>query len=104
MCARRATASESMQAELSHDDKALADDMGKFFDDPLGFVLYAYDWANDKSIQVCKLVEPWNLLYGDGYGPDAWACEYLQELGERVRANDFDGHTPVPPIRMATAS
>jgi hypothetical protein len=93
-----------MQAELSRDDKMLADDMGRFFDDPLGFVLYAYDWANDKSIQVCKLASPWNLLYGEGYGPDAWACEYLHELGLKVRANDFDGHTPVPPIRMATAS
>lgn len=93
-----------MKAELSADDLALVEDMARFYDDPLGFVLYAYDWANDKSIQVCKLVSPWDLIYGEGYGPDAWACEYLDELGKKVRANAFNGHTPVPPIRMARAS
>lgn len=78
--------------------------MGRFFADPLGFVMYAYDWANDKSIQVCKLVSPWNLIYGEGYGPDAWACEYLYNLGLKIQANAFDGHTPVKPIRIARAS
>lgn len=89
---------------MDRDDELLTEDMGRFFDDPLGFVLYAYDWEHDTSIQVCKLAEPWSLLYGEGWGPDAWACEFLHELGEKVKANDFDGHTPVPPIRMATTS
>lgn len=91
-------------SERVTDDDLLAEDMARFYDDPLGFVLYAYDWENDKSIQVCRLVEPWSLLYGEGFGPDAWACEYLHDLGLKVRANGFDGHTPVPPIRKATAS
>src|SRR5712675_1367325 len=86
------------------DDDALALYMARFFADPLGFLLFAYDWENDKSIQVVKLVEPWSLIYGEGYGPDAWACEYLYKLGEMVRANAFDGHTPVAPIRIARAS
>src|SRR5690606_29612275 len=78
--------------------------MGRFFDDPLGFVLYAYDWDNDPALQVVKLPEPWNLVYGSTYGPDTWACEFLDAIGEQVRANGFDGTTPVKAIRKATSS
>lgn len=93
-----------MKLDISADDQMLAEDMGRFYADPLGFVLYAYDWENDKSIQVCKLASPWNLIYGDQWGPDAWACEVLDDIAKKVRANAFDGLHPVDPIRMAVAS
>lgn len=72
------------------DDLTLADEVAQFYADPLGFVLWAYDWG-----------------YGDlaGFdGPDEWQREYLLELGREVSKRGFDGVTPVDPIRMATAS
>jgi len=82
----------------------LAQDMGRFFDDPLGFVMYAYDWDNDPALRVVKLESPWDLVYGTEYGPDAWACEALEAIGEQVRANGFDGTRPVKAIREAIGS
>lgn len=91
-------------------EEILHDAIAEFYADPLGFVMYAYDWMHDKSIQIVELQEPYlskyRAIYGDElkYGPDVWACEYLDELGEQVKANDFDGQTPVDPIREAVSS
>src|SRR5690242_15440987 len=78
--------------------------MARFYADPLGFVMYAYAWDTDPSLQVAKLQEPWNLVYDSEFGPDAWACELLDEIGAKVRANAFDGAHAVPAIREAIAS
>lgn len=78
--------------------------MGKFFDDPLGFVMYAYDWDNDPSLRVVELPHPWSLIYDSQYGPDAWACEFLSDIGDQVRNRGFDGTKAVDAIRMSTAS
>lgn len=85
-------------------DLMLAEDMARFYDDPLGFVMYAYAWGSDPALQVVKLESPWDLVYDSEYGPDAWACEYLESIGEQVRDRGFDGSTPVMPIREATSS
>lgn len=82
----------------------LAQDMGRFYDDPLGFVLYAFPWNTDKTLQLVKLPEPWAMLYGCEYGPDEWACEFLEDIGRQVKARGFDGQTPVAPIQYAVAS
>lgn len=82
----------------------LIDDMVGFVDDPLGFVMYAYPWDTDPSIQVVKLSEPWASMYGLEYGPDDWACEFLEELSQKIKENNFNGFNPVDPIREAVAS
>lgn len=82
----------------------LAEDMAKYYADPLGFVLYAYDWDNDPTLQIVELPSPWCLVYGSKYGPDEWACEFLDEIGQLVRERGFDGVNAVDAIRMATAS
>lgn len=87
-----------------HPDALLAEDMARFYDDPLGFVLYAYEWGEDPALRVARLGSPWDLVYDMEYGPDEWACEFLDELGQQVRARGFDGQTAVPAIRMATSS
>lgn len=89
---------------MSETDNDLADYIGGFFDNPLGFVLAAYDWDRDPALRVCQLPEPWNLVYGSEYGPDAWACEVLDEIGRQVREHGFDGIHAVEAIRMAIAS
>lgn len=68
----------------------LQEDMGHFFYDPLGFVMYAFEW--DK--------EPLSHFEG----PDAWQVELLQDIAAQVRANDFNGHDPVSPVREAVTS
>lgn len=90
-----------MSAEL---DKALATDLAGFYADPLGFVMYAFPWDSDPSIQLVKLQSPWKERYGSEFGPDAWACEFLDEVGRDVEGRGFDGVHPVAPIQYAVSS
>ena len=71
-------------------DVELADDMVGLWDDPLGFVKYAFAWGEGDL---------------DGFdGPDEWQSEVLREIGGEVRARNFNGVDPVEPVREATAS
>lgn len=58
--------------------------------DPLGWVLDAYPWGTGEL--------------ADSDGPDANQREFLISLGDEVRARNFDGSTPVMPVRMAETS
>ena len=78
--------------------------MGRFFDDPLGFVMYAFPWDADPALRVVKLQPPWDLVYGCEYGPDAWACELLEDVGRDVRSRGFDGVHAVAPMQYAVSS
>jgi hypothetical protein len=72
-------------------EDALHDEVAKYYDDPLGFVLFAYPWT-----------EPGLLEHHPG--PDTWQREFLIWIGEQVKARSFDGHTAVSPIRAAVSS
>ena len=85
-------------------DTALARDLARFYADPLGFVMYAYPWDTDPSLQLVRLSEPWSFVYGCEFGPDAWACQLLDDLGAEVRARAFDGVHAVAPIQFAISS
>lgn len=83
----------------------LSQDMALCYDDPLRFVLYAFPWGSMPEMSIVKLPEKWAKKYPNcEYGPDVWACEILDEIGEEVRARKFDGKHAVEPIRHATAS
>lgn len=75
-----------------HDDVdvMLADDVSRFYADPLGFVMYAFDWGRGE-------------LRGFD-GPDQWQIDLLTDLGNAVKDRKFNGVTPVDPIRMAVSS
>lgn len=85
-------------------DGELARDLAQFYADPLGFVMYAYPWDSDKSLQLVKLAEPWAGRFGCEFGPDAWACQLLEDLGREVAARQFDGVRAVAPIQFAVSS
>lgn len=68
----------------------LTEDMGRFFDDPLGFVEYAFTWGQG---EIADLV-----------GPRPWQAAFLKDVGCQVSDRGFDGKTPVAPILMSTAS
>jgi hypothetical protein len=82
----------------------MADDLGRFYADPLGYVLYIFPWDTDKSIQQVKLPAKYRDRFNCEHGPDLWACEFLEDLGAEVRKRGFDGGAAVAPIRFSTAS
>src|SRR5689334_4023606 len=63
----------------------------RFKFDPLGFVMYEWPWAKPGPLETFA-------------GPDALQRQFLIDLGRHVKARNFDGHTPVSPVRMAIAS
>jgi hypothetical protein len=65
----------------------LIDDVAGFFDDPLGFVRYAYPWGEDGTLK-------------DEAGPDEWQTRVLNRIGAAVRC----GATVQEAIRVAIAS
>ena len=82
-------------AEAKTVDEQIMDAMSMFYDDPLGHVLFSYPWEDDEDIRVVPLLEPWRSRYESEYGPDGWACEFFEKLGEDIRARDFDGKNKV---------
>jgi len=112
----------------------LADAISEFYADPLGYVLFAFPWDSDPALQVVDwesediFVDPdtgmmydlkpnsidtitykeWMTEYRERfncrYGPDKWACEFLDELGEEVKLRGFRGGKAVRPIQCATSS
>lgn len=63
-------------------DRMIAEDMGGFYADPLGFVRYTYDWGQGD-------LSNWD-------GPDKWQTEFLTTLGLAIETR-----TPGDVIRMA---
>lgn len=91
-------------AAISQVDLDLADEVSRFYADPLGFVMFAYEWDRDPTLQVVELQAPWSLVYDSKYGPDVWACEALERIGAEVHKHGFDGVHAVDAIREAIVS
>lgn len=91
------SSSQSFEAELT-------ESIAQFYADPLGYVMFNFPWDSEPSIQMVELDEPYRSRYGLKYGPDRWACEFLEDFGKEIRERKFDGKNAVPPIRFSTAS
>lgn len=65
----------------------LHEEVARYYDDPLGFVLSMYDWP----------------VHGEP-GPDTWQAEVLTEIGKEVAARGFEGVGNVLPIREAISA
>jgi hypothetical protein len=85
-------------------DRKLSQLIDQFYDDPLGYVMFIFPWASDPSIQNVPLVEPYRSRYNCEYGPDKWACEFLEQLGNEIKERKFNGRDAVSPVRFSTAS
>ncbi|WP_279175092.1 terminase [Parasutterella excrementihominis] len=81
------------------------EELARCYADPLRFVLWAFPWGETPETSVVRLKEPWSKKYPNfTYGPDAWACQLLDDIGKDVRARGFDGAHAVEPLRYAVAS
>ena len=86
-------------------DQMLAEAIGKFRYDPLGYVLFCFPWDTDKDLQVVPLPAKYKKRFPNAvWGPDLWACEFLDRWGEEMKRRAFDGKTAVAPIQFSTAS
>lgn len=94
-----------MQADAEHPDVQLAEEIARFYADPLGFVIFGYPWDTDPALQLVELRGEWAERFPNcKYGPDEWACELLDDIGRQVKENGFDGFNAVKAIREAIAS
>lgn len=89
--------------KLSNDEQ-LAEDLAHFYDDPLGYVMYVFPWSTDETIQLVKLDKKYEDRFSCEWGPDRWACEFLDDLAYEIRQRHFDGTRSVESIRFSTAS
>lgn len=71
---------------------SLEDEIAQFYDDPLGFVLYAFPWSETGT------------LLEEAEGPRRWQWEFLEQWGEEIKKRGFDGITPCEPIQFSFAS
>ncbi|HZX69757.1 MAG TPA: hypothetical protein VFE77_02980 [Rhodanobacter sp.] len=85
-------------------DQELADTIAGFYEDPLGYVMFMFPWDTEKSIQMVELQEPYKSRYNCKYGPDLWACKFLDDWGAKIKERGFDGEHAVEPIQFATTS
>lgn len=85
-------------------DKELAEDIASLYASPLGYVMFVFPWDTDPSIQQVELQSPYKERFGCRWGPDQWACEFLDDLGDEIKKRGFDGRTTVDPIKFSTAS
>lgn len=98
------TSSTSTAARPFDADAALASTMGYLYDKPLEFVLFSFEWGSEPAMRVVQLPPKYRLGFDCDFGPEAWACEFLEQVGDEVRLRGFDGVHAVEPIQMATAS
>lgn len=69
----------------------LADDIKGFYADPLSFVKYVFPWGKPGLLEHHS-------------GPDQWQEDFLKRLAIEVQKRNFDGMSPVAPIRMLVSS
>jgi len=85
-------------------DTKLADALSEYYSDPLGYVMFNFPWDTYQPIQLVELTEEYQDRFGCKWGPDKWACDFLDEWGKDIRASKFNGHTAVDPLQYATVS
>lgn len=77
------SAAASVSLSQPDPDAILADEIARFEFDPLGYVLFVFDWGHGD-------------LAGED-GPDEWQADMLRDIGEAMRTSETS-------VRMAVAS
>lgn len=82
---------DDILAELERRREPIPIDPVHFKEDPFGFTLRDFRWGLSGVLERFE-------------GPDKWQREFLEELGEQVKARKFDGYNPVDPIKMTRSA
>lgn len=82
----------ALAQKISKIDAEIAADCSLFYDDPLGWVMWAFPWG-----EVGTDLEGFD-------GPDVWQIDLLEEWGRQIKDRAFDGVNPVDPIQFGIAS
>ena len=86
-------------------DHQLDELLAECYADPLKYVLSMFPWDTDTSIQLVKLPAVYKSRFPNAeYGPDLWACQFLDALGADIKDRAFDGRHAVEPIQCAVKS
>lgn len=113
-------------------EKELQIEVAYCYANPLRHVMLVYPWMTNPAIQLVDwedeetFVDPisgflyekrrsglityadWMAEYrdrfGSRYGPDKWACEFLDDVGAAVRERSFTGKKAVKPIQFCMGS
>lgn len=101
---RMAVAGDLASKDKLTAEEQLTDLIGSCFADPLKHVMISYPWDTDPSIQVVKLPAKYRQRFNSEYGPDQWACDFLDDLGSEIKKRGFNGKDAVMPIQFSTAS
>jgi hypothetical protein len=112
----------NLQLSKKTGEAGLIEDLGALAWYPYEFAYYAYPWGEQGttlehfggcvSTKSCEFKKngagcskPAIREYCPHFrGLEGWQAEVLQEVGIQVRANMFDGITPVKPVRILVAS
>jgi hypothetical protein len=94
----------SQRNGASKADLELANQLAQYYADPLGHVMFSYPWGTDQSIRLVPLHKRYQGRFDSEFGPDEWACIFLDDLGEQIYKRGFNGRDPVEPILFSTAS
>lgn len=78
--------------------------MGEFHADPMGFVMWAFDWGTEPALRVVQLPDTYATFFDSEFGPDKWAADVLEDIGRQVTERAFDGSAPVAAVRVAISS
>lgn len=77
---------------MSEIDIRLAEEVSKYYDDPVGFAYFAFPWGEPDG----------PLASYDGL--DTWQEDVLNDIGAMVKERGFDGYNAVDPILYSVAS
>lgn len=76
----------------AQDERTLADEVGEFYADLGGYIMWAYPWGEpDGPLEHFE-------------GPETWVMDLADEISEAVKERAFNGHDPVDPVYIAVAS
>lgn len=78
--------------------------LAECYADPLKYVMSIFPWDFDPQIQIVRLPEKYKARFNSEWGPDEWACEFLDYLGAQIRSRGFDGKNAVAPLQMTMVS
>jgi len=88
----------------NHARREIMELTAKYADSPLDWVMFAFPWDSAPSIQMCELESPYKERFNSKYGPDLWACQFLDSWSESIKKNKFNLKDPVPAFQAAIAS